>query len=78
MWYSADKPWSGAGWSSGPIAATTGCGPSDAGGPDPADSERDGPDPTTAANNITMAAIAMTGRDRRGLVPSLNHTMIQF
>lgn len=51
---------------------------SDAGGPDPADSERDGPDPTTAANNITMAAIAMTGRDRRGLVPSLNHTMIQF
>ncbi|EUA25889.1 hypothetical protein I548_3981 [Mycobacterium intracellulare] len=50
----------------------------DAGGPEPADSERDGPDPTTAASNTTMAAIAMTGGDRRGLVPSLNHTMIRF
>ncbi|GFG94768.1 hypothetical protein MTIM_06470 [Mycobacterium timonense] len=61
-----------------PPAVTTAYGASDASGPDAADSERGGPDPTTAANNHTMAAIAMTERDRRGLVPSLNHTMIQF
>ncbi|BBY13993.1 hypothetical protein MMARJ_47330 [Mycobacterium marseillense] len=61
-----------------PAAVTTACGASDATDPVPADSERDGLDPTTAAYNHTMAAIAMTERDRRGLVPSLNHTMIQF